>query len=187
MGWKNSPPIFSTATETIADLANARIRAFKPPLPHHLDNMAELIAPPPPALQRPACITLSVPRDPSLPNPPAPLAYADVYIDNFVGTAQRSPPGTHGLDNRRRVRRLLLHAVDDVFCPLSGSDGPERREPVSMKKLAAGDCSWGTMKQDLGWVIDSVDMTIALPPHRTSRLLEVLDSFPPSQKRTSTK
>ena len=29
MGWKNSPPIFSTATEPIADLANKRIQ---PPL-----------------------------------------------------------------------------------------------------------------------------------------------------------
>ena len=187
MGWKNSPPIFSTATETIADLANARLRAFTPPLPHHLDDMAELIASQPPALPIPAGITLSVPRDPSLPNPTAPLAYADVYVDDFVGAAQRSLPGTPGLDNRRRVRRLLLHAVDDVFRPLSGSDGPDRREPVSMKKLAAGDCSWGTIKQVLGWIIDSVNMTIALPPYRASRLLDLLDSFPPSQKRTSTK
>ncbi len=123
----------------------------------------------------------------SLPTPTAPLAYADVYADNFVGAAQRSPLGAHGLDNRRRVRRLLLHAVDDVFCPLSGRDGPECREPVLMKKLAARDCSWGTIKQVLGWIIDSVDMTIALPPHRTARLLEVLDSFPPTQRRTSTK
>ena len=130
MGWKNSPPIFSTATKTIADLANARIRTFEPPLPHHLDNMVELIAPQPPALQRPSCIPLSVPRDPSLPTPPAPLAYADVYVDDFVGAAQLSPPGSRGLDNRRRVRRLLLHAVDDVFRPILGSDGPDRREPV---------------------------------------------------------
>jgi hypothetical protein len=68
----------------------------------------------------------------------APLAYADVYIDDFFGAAQRSPPGTRGLDNRRRIRRLLLHAVDDVFRPLSGSDGPERREPVSMKNWLQG-------------------------------------------------
>ncbi len=49
MGWKNSPPIFSTATKTIADLTNARIRNLTPPLPHHLDNLAECIPSPDPA------------------------------------------------------------------------------------------------------------------------------------------
>jgi hypothetical protein len=146
-------------------------------------NLPTASQPPPPP---PPSVTPSlVPRDPSLPAPAALLAYADVYVDNFVGTAQRSPPGTRGLDNHCRVRRLLLHAVDDVFRPLSSRDDPARHEPVLVKKLAAGDCSWGTIKQVLGWIIDSVDMTIALPPHRTARLLEVLDSFPPNQKRTS--
>ena len=185
MGWKNSPPIFSTATETIADLTNARLRTIALPPPHHLDDLAEHITSQPPFPPLPSVNRSTAPRDPSLPAPATPLAYADVYVDDFVGAAQRSPLGTRGLDNRRRVRRLLLHAVDDVFRPLSPGDDPARREPVSMKKLAAGDCSWGTIKQVLGWIIDSVDMTISLPPHRAARLLEVLDSFPPTQKWTS--
>ncbi|KAL3808629.1 hypothetical protein ACHAXA_009010 [Cyclostephanos tholiformis] len=115
-----------------------------------------LIASPPPAPPSTSCFSLSVPRDPSLPTPPTPLAYADIYVDNFVGAAQRSLARTGGLDNCRRVRRLLLHAVDDVFRPLSCGDDLGRREPVSIKKLAAGDCSWGTMKQVLGWIIDSI-------------------------------
>jgi hypothetical protein len=187
MGWKNSPPIFSTATETIADIANAHITAFVPHVPHHLDDMAELILSSPLALGGSTVAPLLVTRDPSLPSLPTSLAYVDVYVDDFVGAAQCSPAGSQDLDNRCCVRRLLLQAVDDVFCPLSHGDGPDRREPVSMKKLAAGDCSWGTVKQVLGWVIDTVDMTIALPPHRATRLLEILDSFPPSQRRTSTK
>ena len=42
MGWVNSPPAFSTGTETIADVANERLRSasYQPP-PHHLDDMAE--------------------------------------------------------------------------------------------------------------------------------------------------
>ena len=42
MGWKNSPPIFSTVTETIADMANQRIQndAYAPPT-HHLDTKCE--------------------------------------------------------------------------------------------------------------------------------------------------
>ena len=35
MGWSNSPPIFSTATETIADLANERLTSNVDMPPHH--------------------------------------------------------------------------------------------------------------------------------------------------------
>ena len=48
MGWKNSPPpIFSTVTETIADMANQRIQhdAYAPPT-HHLDAKCESILSP---------------------------------------------------------------------------------------------------------------------------------------------
>ena len=45
MGWKNSPPIFSAATETIADLANQRIRAGVTPAAHPLDVAAEAVTP----------------------------------------------------------------------------------------------------------------------------------------------
>ena len=45
MGWKNSPPIFSAATKTIADLANHRIKGGLPPLIHSLDKEAETVTP----------------------------------------------------------------------------------------------------------------------------------------------
>eukprot|EP00804_Cyclotella_cryptica_P023820 CCRYP_011179-RC/>CCRYP_011179-RC protein AED:0.05 eAED:0.05 QI:0/-1/0/1/-1/0/1/0/392 len=38
-----------------------------------------------------------------------------------------------------------------------------------------------------GWVLDTEKMTIQLPEHRFARLLEILDSIPPTQKRTSVK
>ena len=45
MGWKNSPPAFSTVTETIADLCNERLRTGVEPLPHALDDEAEKVVP----------------------------------------------------------------------------------------------------------------------------------------------
>ena len=41
VGWKNSPPTFPTATETIANLANQRLsrQEYQPP-DHRLDQMA---------------------------------------------------------------------------------------------------------------------------------------------------
>lgn len=241
MGWKNSPPIFCTATETIADLANHRIVKNIDPLSHGLDDLAESIpspsplslpsppvavststgrdtsksTPTPPVAasastgrvtskspvaasastvhaypkvnvptpksMSPATTSLqAVARDPSLPFPSKPLSYVDVFVDDFIGLAQLH-------SNARRVRRILLNAIDDVFRPNDANDSPARREPVSLKKLQQGDCSWGTIKAVLGWIIDTENMTIHLPEHRVKRLLEILDSIPPTQKCTSIK
>ena len=290
MGWKNSPPIFSALTETIADLANWRIKHGYPAPPHHLDNEAASIVPenpltglpmipgdskdeeseissdepavagdltsqanqscnhataskpstkiPPRPVEsniEPRCtqaearvdrphqdtrkepeasvktpdvpslhpprprqeveapkstsghnskchpsVPVPLDRDPSLPSQSRPLSYIDIFVDDFIGLAQ-------DLTNERRVRRILLHAIDDVIRPLSESDNVHRREPVSLKKLRQGDCSWSTVKLILGWVIDTVSMTIHLPPHRLERLGEILASIPATQKRTSVK
>ena len=225
MGWTNSPPIFSTATETIADLANKRLNSNTTLAPHHLDNLAQSIPSPPPLchlvtpldltrdtaspspatssplvtpldLTRDTASPLVTPsdltrnssprplvtppivgptRDPSLPTSQKPLAYANVFVDDFVGAAQAPQPHLHNqatecqdpdLDNHRRIRRALLHAIDDVFQTLLPSENPTRQEPVSLKKLQEGDCSFGTLKLILGWIIDTINMTIQLPPHR---------------------
>ena len=224
MGWSNSPPIFSTATETIADLANERLTSNVDMPPHHLDDLAEsilstppscpmvtspnftcplvtppdltsatstslLVAPPLPGPTRDPTLSpvvtppfLGLTRDPSLPTSQKPLAYADVFVDDFIGAAQDLD-----LNNRQRVRKALLHSIDDVFQPLLPNDNPTRQEPVSMKKLREGDCSFGTLKLILGWIIDTINMTIQLPQHRVDRLAEILNSIPATQRRTSVK
>ena len=42
MGWKNSPPVFCTATETIADLTNNSIKLQTPMPQHPLSTLASL-------------------------------------------------------------------------------------------------------------------------------------------------
>ena len=168
MGWKNSPPIFSTATETIADITNQRLSnpLYHPHL-HHLDEMAaDVILPDRPASPTsPVDTGIAVPvpstRDPCLPTTGSPLQYVDIFVDDFVSLAQAP--------YLRRVRRSLLHAIDDVIRPVSSIDSPFRREPVSLKKLRQGDCSWDTIKLVLGWVIDTERMTLHLPQHRVDR------------------
>ena len=185
MGWRNSPPVFSTATETIADLANTRLQdpTYTPP-PHPLDDLAEEVAPttagdPAPVTSTPVAVGVPVDRDPSLPTDTKPLQYNDIFVDDFISLAQKP--------FLRRVRRALLQAVDHVFRPLDGQDDPMRREPVSLKKLRQGDCSWATCKVILGWIVDTVNLTLRLPPHRLDRLCEILNSIPRRQKRTSVK
>ena len=187
MGWCESPPAFSAITETIADVANDRLDdAGYTPSSHKLDDLAAEVVLPTPAPHEKCSneshslsVNLPPARDPSLPAVDNPLQYVDVFVDDFCSFAQKP--------FLRRVRRTLLHAIDDVFRPLDGKDSPLRREPVSLKKLRQGDCTWSTVKLVLGWVIDTVSMTIHLPPHRVERLWEILDSIPKSQKRTSIK
>ena len=123
------PTAFSTATETIADLANMRLRHLGRPLPHHLDTLAQSIQADPPAPPSDMSSLPPIDRDPSLPGTGRPLSYTDVFVDNFVGAAQKSPfttvPSAPTVDNLQRVRRILLHAVDDVLRPLEPSDPPE--------------------------------------------------------------
>ena len=187
MGWTNSPPIFSTATETIADLGNMRLQRTLHPLPHHLNELAHSIPSPAPALPSNMSFLPPIDRDPSLPTTGRPLAYTDVFVDDFIGAAQNSHPCRVPIDNLRCVRQILLHAIDDVFRPLTPTAPPSRREPVSIKKLRAGDCSWGTVKLVLGWILDTDNLTVCLPPHRIQRLAEILASIPRSQHRTSLK
>ena len=74
-----------------------------------------------------------------------------------------------------------------MFRPLDKTDSPHHQEPVSLKKLRKGDCSWTTVKEVLGWIVNTVDMTIHLPERRVKRLAEILASLPLTQKRTSVK
>ena len=134
----------------------------------------EAIAPPPapPLAQEHAQLT----RNPYLRRPKAKLlAYMDVFVDDFLGLAQ-------GPRHRRRhVRRTLFHALDKVFRPLDRQDTKQRKEVLSMKKLEAGDCSWSTCHTMLRWIVDSVNMTITLPPHHVARLKEIVSSIPSTQ------
>ena len=89
MGWKNLPHIFCTATETVADLANAALHYNTPALLNSMDDMAEAIFREETPKLHPALSGLT--RDPYLRWFNAKTAaYVDVYFEIF-----RFIPGTH--------------------------------------------------------------------------------------------
>ena len=100
-----------------------------------------------------------------------PLAYVDIYMDDFLGLAQGHP----GL--RERVRTTIFRSIDDVLRPNDPTDNILRNEPISLSKLAKGDAKWATRKVLLGWIVDTVSETIELPEHRRLRLLEILEGL----------
>jgi hypothetical protein len=178
MGWKNSPPAFCTATETIADLANQALKEQSAALPHPLGHRAatlDQLNQPQENMTKTTTFETITP-DPSLPRPAPPVKEVDVYVDDFVAVAQGSS------DDLNAVRNTLLHSIDAVFRPNQETD-VTRAEPVSLKKLDKGDASWKTTHTILGWDVDTRKKTIALPQHRIDRLYEILDSIPPHQKR----
>ena len=147
----------------VVDLASKSLCSHQPSKPHKLDDKAEAIAPPPapPLEQEHAKLT----RNPYLRLPKAKLlAYVDVFVDDFLGLAQRP------MHRRHHVRRTLFHALDKVFRPLNRKDTKQHKEVLSIKKIEAGDYSWSTCQTMPGWIVDSVNMTISLPPHRVARL-----------------
>ena len=78
-----------------------------------------------------------------------------------------------------------MKAIDDVFRPLDFYNKFSRPDPISVKKLRKGDCSWSTLKNTLGWILDTVNITIKLPQHREKQLGEILAEIPRTQKRSS--
>ena len=183
MGWTESPPYFCAFTETIADVANARILKWRNPKKHPLTRDADSTPASPepfPDRPRPGTVpTIRIPgrRNPLLPDRRRILATVDVFVDDFIAAAQGSKRRLN------RVRRILMHAIDDVMRPVDSDDPTFRKQPISVKKLRQGDACWSTIKKVLGWIIDSVAMTISLPPRRLQRLAELLASIPETQSR----
>ena len=105
-----------------------------------------------------------------------PLEYLDIIFEIFVLLGQA--PKT------RRVRKTLIIAIDHVFEPMNMDNRPSRRKPFYPKKLRKGDCIWHTINIFLGWIVDTISMTIHLPPHRVERLWEILCIIPKYQRST---
>jgi hypothetical protein len=77
--------------------------------------------------------------------PRATLKAWDVYVNYLIVMVQ----GNHR--HRRRVKRVLLHALDRVFRKLDKEDGPHRQESALVKKMKKGNTTWATRKVILGW------------------------------------
>jgi hypothetical protein len=139
MGWMESPPLFTAATETVADLANQDLQALAPTGPHRLDAVSESQG------DVPALVPLALVVAPTLPvpvktlpngRPILPVKSWEVDVDDFIGVVQGS------WSNRRNIKRVLLHNLDKVFHPLEHHDNEHFQEPASVKKMRKGDTTW---------------------------------------------
>jgi len=162
MGWAYSPPYFCAFTETIADLSNRRGTLLRDHPYHHITSQQPSVGSQQLPLQFDHAAIL--PYNPGVPA--APVAYTDVYLDDFMVVTQQPRHMT--------TLNRLLQAVHTVF-----SDPPHspRRLVVSQSKVDKGEATLSTKKRILGWDIDTHTMTIHLPPHRLERLHALLHNF----------
>jgi hypothetical protein len=91
MGWMQSPPLFTAATETVADLANQKLHDQARCGPRRLDVVGESHPSPIPL---PALVAAGPeprplpPRPQPSGRPSPPVKSWDVYVDDFIGMVQ---------------------------------------------------------------------------------------------------
>jgi hypothetical protein len=162
MGWVESPPYFTAATETACDLTNQTIaQDWGMPPPHRLEHLAH--TPPDDAHSSPAApggppiVPVGVANVGRTMQRRTPVIAADVYVDDFILMAQTRR-------HQQRLLRAALHSIDSVFSPRQPAHPSTRKEPISEKKLRQGDAHWSTRKTILGWDLDTAVGTLTLPP-----------------------
>jgi hypothetical protein len=152
MGWKQYPPLFTAATETVTDLANNKLQSRQASMPHRLDVLSEtpIVPEPHPLVSTAGPKTLAPPSGTRFhSSKPVPVKSWDVYVDDFVGMVQGN------YKQRQHVKRSLLSSLDEVLRRVDGQDNVHRQEPASVKKMLKGDATWATRKVVLGWMLDT--------------------------------
>jgi hypothetical protein len=178
MGWTESPPFFCAFTETACDLANQDLRKNVRAPPHPLEDRAaagdflpnpdkghDVLPVRPVRLSHQARLFSK------------PVAYNDIFMDDFVGIGQQ-----HKMNPLPNQRRVLMHRVDGIFRPSDSADGPHRQEPISVKKLDKQDTSWQDLKRCLGWDYGTRSNNLCVAPHRKDKALQSIQAAL-SQKR----
>jgi hypothetical protein len=160
MGWTESPGYFCAATETGRDILQALIDAKVQLPPHQFDSF----------------MTPTVPaRRQTSARSTRPWQMSAVYVDDYILAAIESPDGS----TLERVGRAALHTIHGLFPPPARSGHVGGKDPISLKKLEAGDAQWAHTKELLGFVFDGQARTVHLTQRKalgitdaTTRLLK---------------
>ena len=106
------------------------------------------------------------------------LRYVDVYIKICLPSA-----GGEGTD-RRRVRENIFSSIDQVFQP-SYMKYRIWKEPDYLRKVSKGYSAWTSRKRIIGWVLNSLDLTISLLTLRLHKVHAALEEFPVTHRHNS--
>ena len=186
MGWKHSPPFFCAASETGRDVGEHLLHQTVGSLPPHPFE-THMLDPVDPDLLRDSTDHPASWDDATLPDYSDKLQsllethqadffkLLEVYVDDFIGVLH-----SDDLEVLRHATRAMLHGIHSVFPP--PASGLPEDDPISYKKLLAGDGIWAVRKEVLGWIFDGILRTMELPPEKIEKIMASLATAI-SQKR----
>ena len=154
MGWTESLGYFSEATKIGRDIMKALIDAGTE-CPFHVMEVFMTPSSAPPRQQ----ISPDVDRN---------WQMTAIFVDDYILAAVEDRTGTRLL----RMSRAALHTIHGLF------PSPERlghlngKDPISQKKLEAGDAQWAHIKEILGFVFDGKARTVHLTQRKASGIAE---------------
>jgi hypothetical protein len=155
MEWTESTSYFCATTETGRDITQALIdgRTWLPP--HIFDSYMS----PDTVVRRQSSHMADIPWQMST-----------VYVDNYILAAVESPDGSA----LQRTGRATLHTIHGLFPPPDRSGHVDGKDPISLKKLEAGDARWAQSKELLGFVFDGQSHSVHLTQRKALGITEAI-------------
>ena len=155
MGWTESPGYFCATTETGRDILQALIDGGTWLPPHVFDSYMSPEA---------------VVRRQSSPVTDRPWQMSAVYVDDYILAAVENAEGS----TLQRTGRAALHTIHGLFPPPDRSGHVSGKDPISLKKLEAGDARWAQAKELLGFVFDGQSRTVHLTQRKALGITEAI-------------
>jgi hypothetical protein len=91
-----------------------------------------------------------------------------VYVDDYILAAVEDRAGTL----LQRTGRAALYTIHGLFPPPARSGHLGGKDPISAKKLAAGDARWAHTKELLGFVFNGKDRTVHLTQRKAAGIAD---------------
>ena len=153
MGWTESPGYFCATTETGRDIMQALVDGGTICPPHRMDAfMAPLV---PARRQTSAAVARS-------------WQMTAVFVDDYILAAVEDTTGTL----LERTGRAALHTIHGLFPAPDRSGHASGKDPISQKKLDAGDAQWAPAKELLGFVFDGQARTVHLTQRKATGIAD---------------
>ena len=156
MGWTESPPFFSSATETCRDIIDIIIKDDLK-LPEH--EFEVYMKPEPNKKKRSRTRIEAQPKQNREHS-------ANVFVDDFCLAAVENDEQSW----LQLVGRAALHAIHNVFPRPEEVHHQNGKNSISEKKLKQGDARWDTRKLMLGFELDGVAKTARLPQDKSTNI-----------------
>jgi hypothetical protein len=153
MGWTESPGYFCATTETGRDIMQALIDGRTVCPPHAMELFMDPSGPA---------------RRQTSPGISRPWQMSAVYVDDYILAAVEDQTGTL----LQRAGRAALHTIHGLFPSPERSGHVGGKDPISLKKLEAGDAQWAPTKELLGFVFNGAARTVHLTQRKATGIAE---------------